>query len=112
MPILCQFYVKMPLRNPYFFNMGLTPPPPSFEQYQKTTRLVERDIPNMERVSWSPSTIGQRPIVSVLMDFQSDISYLQKMLVLPEKIFAYMLVFPKKRNAHFHFATSIQCIQI
>ena len=31
MPILCQFYAKMPLRNRYFFNMGLTPPP--FEQY-------------------------------------------------------------------------------
>ena len=28
MAISCQFYVKMPLRNLYFFNMGLTPPSP------------------------------------------------------------------------------------
>ena len=27
MPILCQFDVKMPLRNLHFFNMSLTPPP-------------------------------------------------------------------------------------
>ena len=26
--------------------------------------------------------------------------------------YLHMLVFPKKMNAHFHFATSIQCIQI
>ena len=53
MPILCQFYVKMPLRNLYFFNMDLTTPPfsppapPTFEKIlKKTAELVERDIPN------------------------------------------------------------------
>ena len=41
MPILCQFYVKMQLRNLHFFNMGLAPPPPLL-----TKTSVERDIPN------------------------------------------------------------------
>ena len=39
---LCQFYVKMPLRNMYFLKHWSPPP---FEQCQKTARLVERDIP-------------------------------------------------------------------
>ena len=52
MVILCQFYVKIPLRNLYFLNMGLTPPPPLLNNIKKTAGLIKRYIPKQD--GWPP----------------------------------------------------------
>ena len=51
MPILCHFYVKMPLQNLYFFDRGLTPLP-LLNNVKKIAELVKTDIPNSLHIWW------------------------------------------------------------